>query len=237
LVNPDAAVPSVFPNLHGYLSKAAPKERSETTSSTFRHQQAADALEDQSAEFLAADEMSNLTELQQKLNLQCLPKGWDAIFRDDCAIFTLLTVEDFCPQLAASLVIQSSMNISVWRGGVPVPNKAIAHIVGLNFDATCSQILNILSFLKNSTDSRTGNKVDYCVSLLESILDDDEEGDGPLTSKLQFIAEQLRLLQKVPQQRRYSLKFFATCVLWENSSPNLYRQMTQEDLITLPSSK
>jgi hypothetical protein len=131
--------------------------------------------------------------------------------------------------------IQDLMNISLWRGGVPIPIQDIGHIVGLNFVATCSQVLNILSFLKNSTDSQTGNKVDYCVNLLESVLED--EGDGLLTPKLQFILEQLRLLQKSPQQRRYSLKFLATCVLWENTSPNLYRQLAQEDLITLPSPK
>jgi hypothetical protein len=131
--------------------------------------------------------------------------------------------------------VQNSMSVSLWRGRVPVPIKDIAHIVGLNFVATCSQVLNILSFLKNSSNSQTGNKIDCCVTLLESVLDD--EGDGPLTSKLQFISEQLRLLQKGPQQRRYSLTFLATAVLWENTSPNLYRQMAQEDLITLPSPK
>jgi hypothetical protein len=106
LVNLTAAVPSVFPNLPSYLTKAARNERTETTSSRFRHQQAANALEDQGAEFLAADEVSNLSDLQQKLDLECLPKGWEVIFREDCIIFSLLTVDDFCPQLAASLVVQ-----------------------------------------------------------------------------------------------------------------------------------
>jgi hypothetical protein len=76
----DAAVPSVFPNLPGYLSKAAPKERLESTSSSFRHQQAANALEEQCADFLAADKVSKLSDLQQKLDRQCLPNGWEVIF-------------------------------------------------------------------------------------------------------------------------------------------------------------
>jgi hypothetical protein len=133
--------------------------------------------------------------------------------------------------------IQDSLSISLWRGTVPVPIKDYAHIVGINEVASCYQVLNILSFLKNSSVSQGRNKLDFCASLLEDILEDDEKEAGLNNSKLQFILEQIRLLQKSRQQRRYSLKFLATCVLWENTSPNLYRQMAAEDLITLPSAK
>jgi hypothetical protein len=82
---------------------------------------------------------------------------------------------------------------------------------------------------------REQDKLNFCISLIEDVLEDEE--DGPLIVKLQFIAEQIRLLRRRPYQRRYSPKFLATCVLWENTSPNLYRQMAEEDLITLPSHK
>jgi hypothetical protein len=132
-------------------------------------------------------------------------------------------------------LIKDSLSLSLWQGKEQIPIKDVAHIVGVNMVATCSQVLNILSFLKNFAGSQTANKLDLCSSLIEDVLEDEE--DGPLIAKLQFIAEQIRLLRKRPYQRRYSPKFLATCVLWENTSPNLYRQMAEEDLITLPSFK
>lgn len=131
---------------------------------------------------------------------------------------------------------QSSMAVFLWREGTPVPVRDIAHIVGINLVSTCAQVLNILSFLKNSLDSQTNNKLDHCISLIESALEDQEEG-SKISVKLHFIAEQICLLRTGTHQRRYSLKFLASCVLWENTSPNLYRQLVEEDLMTLPSAK
>jgi hypothetical protein len=128
------------------------------------------------------------------------------------------------------------MSIFLWRDNTPVPIKEFAHIVGINTVATCAQVLNILSFLKNSMDSQSRNKLEHCISLIESVLEE-EETESARDVKLQFVAEQLRLLQSGTYQRRYSLKFLASCVLWENTSPNLYRQLVEDGLMTLPNAK
>jgi hypothetical protein len=93
------------------------------------------------------------------------------------------------------------MSISLWREKTPVPIRGIAHIVGINEVATCSQVLNIVSFLKNSTENQVTNKLDFCASLIESVL---QEEEGLLSLKLHFIMEQIRLLQMRVPQRRYS---------------------------------
>jgi hypothetical protein len=129
------------------------------------------------------------------------------------------------------------MSIFLWREGTPVPIKDFAHIIGINTVATCAQVLNILSFLKNSKESQSRNKLQHCISLIESVLEEEEESESAHDVKLQFVAEQLQLLQSRTYQRRYSLKFLATCVLWENTSPNLYRQLVEDGLMTLPNAK
>jgi hypothetical protein len=97
----------VFPNLASYLTKPVPKERSETSASCSRHQRASNALEQEVAQFLAADEIATLADLHEKLDLQCLPKGADVLYKEDCTIFTFITIgDDGCPTISASLVIQ-----------------------------------------------------------------------------------------------------------------------------------
>jgi hypothetical protein len=101
-----AAVPFVFPNLASYLSKPAPMERSETSTSSARHQRAVDNLDQEVTQFFAADEISTLADLREKLDEQCLPQGVDVFYREDCAVFTFMTFADNCPTISASLVIQ-----------------------------------------------------------------------------------------------------------------------------------
>jgi hypothetical protein len=100
------AAPSVFPNLPSHLSKVAPKERSETATSSSRQQRAACAHEEEVSQFLDADKVSSLEALQEKLDLQCFPKGVDMWSTRRTVIFMIVTLVDGCPTLSASLVIQ-----------------------------------------------------------------------------------------------------------------------------------
>jgi hypothetical protein len=68
----------------------------------------------QCEEFFAADRISNLADLHQKLDLQCLPKGVDILYKEDCTIFTLINVENGCPKLCSSLLIQENLTIHAY---------------------------------------------------------------------------------------------------------------------------
>ena len=72
---PDA-VPSIFPNLPKYLTKSLPERRSDSTSKENRFKRQYDAVELEAEEFLAADQIVSLQELEEKLDLEDnLPKG------------------------------------------------------------------------------------------------------------------------------------------------------------------
>jgi hypothetical protein len=121
--------------------------------------------------------------------------------------------------------------------GIRVPLEQVAHITGLCATVdSCSQVLNVLSFLKVYSESRLpGNDtIRHCVLLLDTIIPEAEE---ELRRKLAFIREQLDLATRVRRQRCYSALLLATAVMWDNVSPSLYRQMVSEDVITLPGEK
>ena len=70
---PDS-VPSNFPGLPQYFNKTIPDRRSESTSREARFQKQNDANEVEVEEFLAADKVSSLQELQEKMEND-IPKG------------------------------------------------------------------------------------------------------------------------------------------------------------------
>ena len=57
---------------------------------------------------------------------------------------------------------------------------------------------------------------EYCVSLLEKLIEYQHDSN---TDKLKFLSEQLQLMTKKREARRYSPALLATCVLWDNTSP------------------
>ena len=52
--------------------------------------------------------------------------------------------------------------------------------------------------------------------------------------KVGFLAEQLSLAIKKPNGRRYSPDILAQCALWDMTSPALYKQLSNGQLLTLP---
>ena len=68
------SVPSNFPGLPQYYNKTIPDRRSESTSREARFQKQNDANEVEVEEFLAADKVSSLQELQEKTEND-IPKG------------------------------------------------------------------------------------------------------------------------------------------------------------------
>ena len=62
------AVPSIFPNLPQHYNKEVPKVRSESTSTASRFQKQYEDNELANEEFLAADKITSLKELVEKLN-------------------------------------------------------------------------------------------------------------------------------------------------------------------------
>ena len=61
----------------------------------------------------------------------------------------------------------------------------------------------------------------------------DSKFDG--NKKVSFLIEQLSLILKTPTGRQYSPSLLAVAALWQRMSPALYRQIYQDNFLTLPS--
>ena len=73
-------------------------------------------------------------------------------------------------------------------------------------------------------------------SLSESLhSDSDSDVSEEQTHRPNFFIEQIRLLFKKTKGRRYSPGLLAMAMMWQMTSPALYRQMLEEKTLCLPS--
>merc|ERR1712039_271994 len=111
----------------------------------------------------ALDVFSNLEDLATKINCDRLPHGFVSRFTEESAAFSLVTVppgdsSDSRPELAACLVVQKSLAVSLWKNGVRVPEDEFTHLLSnhLPFNhpivVSVSQVHELLSFLASCED-------------------------------------------------------------------------------------
>jgi hypothetical protein len=207
----------VFPNVPAYLSTSALEPRSSLATSSARYEREAARVEEEASVFLEADEVATLSDLLEKLDRTCIPEGIHEIKQGEELYFVAFSKDDSTgPCITFSLVLTAALEITMFCRSIKVPLEKIAHLNGLQMTVdSCSQVLNILSFLKVYSQSRLpeNDTIQYCVFLLDSII---PEADDNLRKKLLFIREQLDLATRVRRQRRYSALLLATTVMWDN---------------------
>jgi len=79
------------------------------------------------------------------------------------------------------------------------------------------------------------DKIYNAIQLLEEAREEMNEEEQ--SKKIEFLTEQIQLASKEPRSRRYSSSLTVTAAAWKISSPALYRQITESNTLSLPSSK
>jgi hypothetical protein len=111
-------------------------------------------VEDAARAFLDQDEVASLAQLQEKLDRTCLPKGIIEVQEDDEVCFLAFARDATAgPQVSFSLIISDKLEMTMYSRGVKIPLEQVAHITGLTTVSKCSEVLNILSFLKSFTEA------------------------------------------------------------------------------------
>ena len=165
-----------------------------------------------------------------RVTLRCKQGG------DEFLCFTLTTLDnDDIPEVTCSLNIYQDLSF-----------KAVVQRVCLNaknFDFLLkqknkilhiSEVENVLARLKN-WEIEPSNTLEHCADLLENFETNELENESRLVA--QFCSEQLRLVLKHPNARRYSSRLFGHCALWDRMSPKLYSHLYNNKFLVLPHPK
>jgi hypothetical protein len=106
--------------------------------------------------FLDLDDIASLDELREKLDRTCLPSGITELFQGGELFFLAIAKDQHgFPNVSLSLTIGPSLELSMCAHNIMVPISKVAHINGCSsLIHTCSDVLNILAFLKTYTEER-----------------------------------------------------------------------------------
>ena len=187
-------------------------------------------MENESAnsDFLAADIVSTLQELNEKIEPD-LPKDILKLANENKVTYYVLKEDDNGrPFVNYSLKIKEDLQFSMYCNEVEISPTKVAHLCKNKKVNSCSGVVNILVYLKNMSEDKallSTNTVEYCTTILEKIVQDLEED---VSKKVGFLNEQLKLAIKNKFGRRYSPGLIACAAIWKNVSPALYKQLWQE---------
>ncbi len=223
------AIPSVFPGVPNIVQrKKSPKKRrsTEKTNSDARSDVTRCLIKERLAEEEIADRIESLKELEERLKQEKSRLGETfVVYSEEKKLrCCLMQTKGKIPVVGACLTVRESLQMdSVFVQGSPVLDKEFYKGCGLD-DKFCegpgiiktfSSILKLLDKLKSLVLSNELkiSWLDSAINCLERHLGSDSEEDYTKQQKIQFLKDQLDLLDKEPNRRRYSPEIITFCIL------------------------
>ena len=238
-LKPDA-VPSIFQNAPGYLSKPPvsrrPTERA-TTASRREHQES--LLLELEESFIAEDDISSLSleEIEHKLGTETIPDGylWKVI--DQSLIIYQLEIKDFVATISASLLIKSDLNIVACLNDKIIPTDQYEDLVKGPI-REMSQLLNMLARIKNWNSDASQRPLDLSLKLAVGCLKDGLEvldHRHEKHRKISFLIEQVELISVNKYARHYTPQLMILSYMVLAASAAAFKILTDEKVLSLPS--
>lgn len=139
------------------------------------------------------------------------------------------------PEIEYSIEVQNDCSFSLFRKNTRHASNIISHISKKTKISKISDLLNICAFLKNQKEEAVEkSSLEAALDIMDQALTEFKGEDG-LSKKWLFFLEQLKLTLKKKKGRKYSPALLAMAMMWKNTSPALYRQLLEEDMLCLPS--
>lgn len=188
------------------------------------------------------ESFDNFALFKTKIQNETLPSGYIAVVEDKHAWFHYISMaEEHAPMLLASVAITESLEIKAYVRSALIPYSAYQHLLPSKCLSTTTEFTNILSLCKSlCTDSHNSNNSFFLLRLALSILEQyiskqasSQNPDKCLVSLLNFVVEQLKLVQTPKHGRRYSSDLITTAFLWQLTSTSLCQKLRH--LLVLPS--
>jgi len=201
----DDAIPTKFPGVPSYLSRTLPKKRSENSTSAGRLKQEGQRLEASIKQFLNEDRVEKFEDLLSAKHE--FPSSWKITSwesTDKIVLEEITFDEEEKPKFDYSLTIYRSLNFCLVKNDTVLSSAKVSKTFKESKIQRFSDVANILAYLRadSSQEQKKKDSIDACISLLEKILEaeDEDSGDYP---KLSFLKTQLCLISTPVSSRRY----------------------------------
>ncbi len=210
-----------------------PRKSSKATAESRRAPVRSEKVELTESIQLFDDEISCLEDLLTRLeaNSATLPGGFLLKRCDDhvLLLYVIPNLDTKVPAVAASITVNSGLCWTVAISGRPVPRSAcLTGILGASF-THFTQVTYLMAAVKGRLEAPDDLPwLETAILCLESFLEreeENEEEDGALKRKVQFLLEQLQLAMKKPKGRRYSSGLLVFSYLLNAKSSSAYREL------------
>ena len=220
----ETALPSVWPSTTPHTIKKVPLQR--PTSHAGAEKRAIKDAEEKKKNDIIRD-FGSLKDATIDL-----PVGVKVIADDSQIAFMKMELEtNEAPRIKYCLVVHPDLSYQMyWRNQRISTNEIDIHQISKSQNpklTSYSFLKEVLYGLDGKQDDRSNDDI-ICeiVQELQKVRTSNEK-------KMGFLCEQLQLLEKKPTRRRYSPDLLAFACMWDNVSPDLYRQIQSADILTL----
>ena len=231
------AIPSVFPNLPCYLSAVPTHHRQEAPTSTKRLEMENVRIRENILQMETRDKIENLVQLKEMFNACRERPGNFVIYPSDDKrklLFTNGYLADAGFEICSYVLVDCDLTFSAFKNNVLCKEEEYrSQMQFCRRIVRFSDFLNLLAFLTADTTSQS-LRLEYIVSLLEEYLHNNSTDETEF-KKMSFITEQLHLMKKKPQNRRYSKNTILTSTILQSHSTACYEALVKNDILTLPS--
>lgn len=149
-------IPHVWPNFPAYLSKDLPKARSYSVTAIAKLEKQKQVEKQQIDEALKIDHVESLEDVSQKLDRSRIPTDVHELLDSAGNLIFMSLNTSTIPKLKFSLAIQNSLSYQMAScDGVLVSNKKITHITTKSKVEYYTEIINIVLFLKDYSDTQS----------------------------------------------------------------------------------
>ena len=232
----ESVVPSIFPNLPSYMSKPPNISRPSTSTSTSRLEKENLQIMENIRKFEDANIIDNLDTLKDKVCTAALPGN----FREypssgENLIFTNAIESDEFLSILSYVIVKPDLSFTAYKNGIRCDEKNFASQMKycrklMDF----TDFMNLLAFLCSDEEGPVISPIPNIVSMLESYAE-----AGTLSchecQKLEFLTEQLMLLDFKPHRRRYSKATLVVSIILQSYSTAAYSALSKHNCLTLPS--
>ena len=213
------ALPCLWPRAD-HLSKPTTPRPTTLATSEARFENAQRIQQEIDDERIAQDTFNSLEELNEKETGLNIPSGTLKQMTDNSILYINIETED-APKIRYSVRISSDLSVETYY-----KQQRLEEIPFVN---TLSAMNEIFQDLEDIIESPFTDQ-----DIIDQIISKLKDQRFQKYRKVAFILEQLTLLFKKPNARRYSPELLAMCALIQSISPACYKQLHRDSFLTLP---
>ncbi|CAB4064543.1 unnamed protein product [Lepeophtheirus salmonis] len=184
------------------------------------------------------DRIDSYDELIVKLSSECLPPNVILKKLDDRLLFYSLSYDRGPVQPYFTVIVKLDLSFELYSKEIFIDNNAVNHLTS-NKIKSVSSLLKVLAYMNSFKSLELEKSVNEAINTLKVVIDKQHAtNQQKLTrKKLNFIIQQLEILEVKPSRRRYTPELLATAMIWNNISPVLYKKLQEDQVLTLPPQK